>query len=116
VIREVHAGTGIITTVVGNGTAGYSGDGGAATSAELNAPEAIAFDASGDRTGSVIQLDGEQMLVMDVNASAGTLTVDRGFNGTGATTHFRDLPHDVVALRPDIALESPLWTSHGHSQ
>jgi hypothetical protein len=34
-IREVNAG-GIITTVAGNGTAGYSGDGGIATSAELN--------------------------------------------------------------------------------
>ncbi|MGD0091341.1 MAG: MBG domain-containing protein, partial [Planctomycetota bacterium] len=33
--------TGYITTVAGNGTAGYSGDGGAATSAELNTPEGV---------------------------------------------------------------------------
>ena len=34
-IREVNHTTGVITTVAGNGTAGYSGDGGPATAAEL---------------------------------------------------------------------------------
>lgn len=46
VIRKVSGG--IITTVVGNGTGGSSGDGGAATSAELNYPQSIAVDASGN--------------------------------------------------------------------
>jgi uncharacterized protein (TIGR03437 family) len=39
---------GVITTVVGNGTAGFSGDGGLATTAMLNYPSAVAFDASGN--------------------------------------------------------------------
>ena len=34
-IRKVAADTGIITTVAGNGTAAFTGDGGAATSASL---------------------------------------------------------------------------------
>jgi hypothetical protein len=38
----------IITIVAGNGTAGYSGNGGLATSAELDGPTALAFDAAGD--------------------------------------------------------------------
>ena len=46
-IREVSA-NGIITTVAGNGTSGYSGDGVAATSTELNQPWGVAVDASGD--------------------------------------------------------------------
>jgi trimeric autotransporter adhesin len=40
--------SGIITSVVGNGTGGYSGDGGAAVSAQLNSPIAVAVDASGN--------------------------------------------------------------------
>ena len=46
-IRKVTTG-GTISTVVGNGTQGYSGDGGAATSAELNTPYAIKVDPSGN--------------------------------------------------------------------
>jgi hypothetical protein len=47
-IRKVTISTGYISTVAGNGTAGFSGDGGAATSAELDGPYGIAFDASGN--------------------------------------------------------------------
>ena len=38
-IREVNLSTGIITTVAGNGSDGYSGDGGQATDAELGDPQ-----------------------------------------------------------------------------
>ncbi len=41
-IRQVSSRTGIITTVAGNGTQGYSGDGGLATDASLNQPQGIA--------------------------------------------------------------------------
>ena len=47
-VREVSSITGDITTVAGDGTAGSSGDGGLATSAELNDPEAVAVDTQGD--------------------------------------------------------------------
>ena len=39
---------GAITTSAGNGTAGFLGDGGAATSARLNAPRGMAVAPSGD--------------------------------------------------------------------
>ncbi len=45
-IRKVSNGT--ITTLAGNGTAGFSGDSGAATSAALNFPQGVAVDAAGD--------------------------------------------------------------------
>ncbi len=47
-IREVNASTHVITTVAGNGSYGFSGDGGLATSAELDNPEGVAVDAAGD--------------------------------------------------------------------
>ncbi|MGC2659157.1 MAG: hypothetical protein WA324_14450 [Bryobacteraceae bacterium] len=40
--------SGNITTFAGTGTAGYSGDGGSATAAELSAPSAVAFDSAGN--------------------------------------------------------------------
>ncbi len=40
--------TGIITTIAGNGTNGFSGDNDEATSAQLDYPNAIALDISGN--------------------------------------------------------------------
>ena len=52
---------GLIYTVAGNGTHGWTGDGGAATSAQLNYPQGLALDSSGnmyvaDTSNSVIRL------------------------------------------------------------
>jgi uncharacterized protein (TIGR03437 family) len=60
-IRKVSAATGIITTIAGTGKPGYSGDGGAATSAQLNSPQGIAVDSAGnvyiaDTQNSVIRV------------------------------------------------------------
>ena len=46
-IRKVTVSTGIITTIAGTGSYSYSGDGGAATSATLQAPSGVALDSSG---------------------------------------------------------------------
>lgn len=47
-IRAINLSTSIVTTIAGNGVAGYSGDGGPAIQAELNYPTAVAFDAAGN--------------------------------------------------------------------
>jgi hypothetical protein len=47
-VRMVNLTTGIITTIAGNGTARYAGDGGSAAKASLYFPEGIAFDVAGD--------------------------------------------------------------------
>ena len=46
-VREVST-AGIITTIAGTGTPGFSGDGGLATSATLNEPAGVAVDAVGN--------------------------------------------------------------------
>ncbi|MSU23173.1 MAG: hypothetical protein EXS32_05035 [Opitutus sp.] len=47
-VRRLDPKTGRITTVAGNGTAGFSGDGGLATAAQLSEPHSIGFDRAGD--------------------------------------------------------------------
>jgi hypothetical protein len=47
-IRRVDRKTGVITTFAGNGGKGYTGDGGLATSAEINKPFGINFDWKGN--------------------------------------------------------------------
>ena len=46
-IRKVDS-SGIITTIAGNGTRGFGGDGGSATSSMLNLPNGVAVDGSGN--------------------------------------------------------------------
>ena len=46
-IRKLTVSTGIITTIAGIGSPGFSGDGGAATLAALYSPAGVAVDASG---------------------------------------------------------------------
>jgi sugar lactone lactonase YvrE len=45
-VRKVK--DGILTTFAGNGTVGFSGDGGPATQATINSPQGLAFDAAGN--------------------------------------------------------------------
>jgi streptogramin lyase len=61
VIRKVDKSTGIIHTLGGTGSAGYSGDGGPAGEAKLSSPQSVAVDESGnlfftDRGNSIIRV------------------------------------------------------------
>lgn len=47
VVRRIDAYTGIVSTVAGDGEAGFGGDGGHASQAQLRQPHSIAFDTNG---------------------------------------------------------------------
>jgi len=79
VIRKVAVSTGIITTVAGNGTGGYSGDGGAATSAELNDPWSVAVDLS----GNIYIGDMNNSVIRKVTASTGIISTVAGSSAVG---------------------------------
>jgi hypothetical protein len=65
VIRKVDN-TGVITTVAGNGTSGYSGDGGIATNAELKAPFGMILDSK-DAGGNLIFSDNNNNVIRKID-------------------------------------------------
>jgi hypothetical protein len=77
-VRKVSLATGVITTVAGTGTGGYSGDGGLATSAKLSAPVSVAFDSA----GNFYIADYENNVVRKVTIATGFITTVAG-TGTG---------------------------------
>ena len=84
-IRKVTAATGVITTIAGTGVAGYTGDGGPATSATLQSPLAICVNSAGDiffsDQGSGT-FSGEY--IRKINATTGVISTIAG-NGGGAS-------------------------------
>ncbi len=96
-IRKINA-KGIISTVVGNGEFGYSGDGGLATNAEVGGPWDLTFDPSGNLYFSDIDFN----VVRKVNHS-GIITTYAGdgiygFSGDGgpATSAMMEEPVGVA--------------------
>ena len=81
VIRRVDAHTGVITLFAGNGTPGYSGDSGLATSAELNFPEYVVFDSH----GNLFVSDSGNNRIRRIDAVTGNITTFAG-NGTSGFT------------------------------
>jgi len=78
-IRKVDT-AGIITTVAGDGTAGFSGDGSAATSAQLNAPVGVAVDAAGNLF--IVDKDNQRIRKVD---TAGVITTIAGDGTQGSS-------------------------------
>ncbi|OPX86439.1 MAG: Chitinase D precursor [Pelotomaculum sp. PtaB.Bin104] len=74
-VRKVDT-NGIITTVAGSGTSGYTGDDGPATSARIKSPRALALDAA----GNLYFGDSGNYRIRKVDTS-GTITTVAG-NGT----------------------------------
>lgn len=84
VVRRIDS-DGYISTVAGNGSRGYSGDGGPATAATLNQPYEIRFDSA----GHMFFVEMPNHLVRRVDGRTGMIstiagTGERGFSGDGA--------------------------------
>ena len=63
--------TGSLTVVAGNGTLGYTGDGGPAASAALNRPESVALDS----TGNIYIADTDNSVIRVVNPGTQSVTI-----------------------------------------
>ena len=98
-IRKVDASTGNISTVAGTGTGGYSGDGGAATAAQINYPADVAVDGA----GNLYIADIGNHRIRKVTASTGNIstaagTGTQGYSGDSgpATAAQLNRPADVA--------------------
>jgi hypothetical protein len=83
-IRKVNS-AGIISTFAGNGTLGYSADGGMATAANLNYIWGIATDLLGNVYFSEMDSAGNNARIRKIN-SAGVLTTAAGISGVQGYT------------------------------
>ncbi len=96
-IRKVDA-AGVITTVAGDGTRGFGGDGGPATAARLHFPNGVAVDGA----GNLFIADSSNESIRKVDAAGVITTVagdgTHGFGGDGgpATTAQLRSPTDVI--------------------
>ena len=99
-IRKVTKSTGIITTVAGNGTAGYTGDGISAITAELKTPYGVAVDIN----GNIFIADYGNHRVRKVTASTGLIstvagTGTAGYSADGVAANTSELNYPIgVAL------------------
>ena len=99
VIRRIDPDDGKITTVVGNGRGGYSGDGGPAREASLNEPYEVRFD----QQGNMFFVEMRNHIVRRVDAKTGRIstvagTGKRGFSGDGgpAVQAQLSVPHSIT--------------------
>ena len=76
VVRHIEMRSRVITTVAGTGVAGYSGDGGPATMAQLNQPHSIVLDTS----DNILVCDINNHRVRRIDARTGVIST---FAGTG---------------------------------
>ena len=76
-VRLVNEATGLISTVAGNGTAGFGGDGGPATAAMLTTPTDVKLDGA----GNYYIVDSGNHAIRMVNAVTGTIWTVAGVGG-----------------------------------
>lgn len=98
VVRKISA-SGTITTVAGNGSTGYSGDGGPATAAQLNGPSALGLDPAGNLY--IAQLGDSRVRMVATNGIISTIAGNGsdGYIGEGLPAVSSELaaPAGVVA-------------------
>ncbi|MGV3504504.1 MAG: Ig-like domain-containing protein [Adhaeribacter sp.] len=79
-IRKVTAGTGVISTIAGTGSLGFSGDGGLAIHALLNKPYDVALDGA----GNIFFSDQNNNRIRRISASDGKITTVAGSSIPGS--------------------------------
>ena len=104
-VRKVVLATGVITTIAGTGVAGFSGDGSAAISAQINGPGSVVADTLGnvyftDVGNAVIRKVGSNG---NISTFAGTAGAGGGTGDGGPATQAKLALHTGSGLAVDAA-------------
>ncbi|HSL72926.1 MAG TPA: HYR domain-containing protein [Ilumatobacteraceae bacterium] len=81
-VRRIDIDTGIITTIGGTGTAGFSGDGGPATTAQLNRPRGLAVLSD----GAIVVADTDNQRLRRIDPHTGVITTIAGTGSCGTSS------------------------------
>ena len=116
VIRKLDVRTGQVSTLAGNGTPGYSGDGGPATKAQLSEPHSLAFD----RAGNLYIADVRNQRVRKVDPQTGVITTLIGNGKREPTPDGAALGAGTPVSGPralDVGSNGTLWLAlrEGHA-
>ncbi len=101
-IRKINASTGVITTVAGDGTPGFSGDGLAATNAELNGPAGVVVDSAGnlyigdDNNGRIRKVTKSTGIISTIAGGGSNAGTDGVGDGGQATDASLDAPLNLA--------------------
>ena len=118
-VRRIDAATGVIHTIAGNGTAGYTGDGGKATAATLHSPTGVAVNSQGAvyiissaTTGQVIRQVGPQGYLAFGNQDKGVASAAQlvTVSNTGNTTMTLTNAEIVGADKGDFKIDTTTTT------
>jgi hypothetical protein len=98
-IRKITLSSGLISTIAGTGTAGYSGDGSAAIAAQLSWPAYISFDGA----DNLYIGDDNNFRIRKITSSTGLIstiagTGTSGYNGDGIAPTTAQLFHAYYPL------------------
>jgi DNA-binding beta-propeller fold protein YncE len=96
--------TKMVSVIAGTGKAGYSGDGGPATSAQMNAPHEVRFDSK----GNIYVAERDNHVVRHIDMKSKTISTAagtgmRGYSGDGGPANQAQLaqPHSIALDRAD---------------
>lgn len=114
-VRKLDS-SGVISTIAGNGTRGYAGDGGAATDAQLSLPSGLALDSKGNlyiadpgngtvrkitATGAISTVAGKGYVVFGATPGDGGL----------ATSAFLEMPYSLAIDSAGVLYIGDIGTS-----
>jgi len=108
-VRKVDANTGIITTVAGNGSRGYAGDGTLATEASFRSLKDVVVDS----LGNIYIADQQNYCIRKVDGQTGIITTfagngENGYSGdNGLATSARLSGPEKILLHTNNALYIP---------